>query len=139
MFVADDLVAWLIGLLADAGFKKLTTLVRGTDQQRALRQAAAAAVERTAEQLALPGGGQAEQLAGAIGRVFRDPAPDAAVAVQATLLEVLQAGIADKLAVLDEPDITGARQSPTRLPRAQGGMLAETLERRSGSCQAASW
>jgi hypothetical protein len=46
MFVADDLVAWLIGLLADAGFKKLTTLVRGTDQQRALRQAAAAAVER---------------------------------------------------------------------------------------------
>jgi hypothetical protein len=64
MFVADDLVAWLIGLLADAGFKKLTTLVRGTDQQRALRQAAAAAVERTAEQLALPGGGQAEQLAG---------------------------------------------------------------------------
>jgi len=40
MFVADDLVAWLIGLLADAGFKKLTTLVRGTGQQRALRQAA---------------------------------------------------------------------------------------------------
>jgi hypothetical protein len=31
VFVADDLVAWLIGRLADAGFKKLTTLVLGTE------------------------------------------------------------------------------------------------------------
>ena len=52
VFVADDLGAWLVGLLADAGRKKLTSLVLGTDQQRALRQAAVAAVERTAEQLA---------------------------------------------------------------------------------------
>ena len=36
VFVVDDLVAWLIGRLADAGLKKLTTLVLGTDQQRAL-------------------------------------------------------------------------------------------------------
>ena len=40
VFVADDLAAWLVGLLADAGRKKLTTLVLGTDQERALRQAA---------------------------------------------------------------------------------------------------
>ena len=43
-FVADDLGAWLIALLADAGRKKLTTLVLGTDQERALRSAATAAV-----------------------------------------------------------------------------------------------
>jgi Tetratricopeptide repeat len=127
VFVADDLVAWLIGRLADTGFKKLTTLVLGTEQQRALREAAAAAIERTAEQLAPSGGEQAEQLARAIGTVFRDPAPDAAVAGQATLLEALQAGIAGKLAVLDDPDITGAGQSSAELPGVQGGVLAETL------------
>jgi hypothetical protein len=127
VFVADDLVAWLIGRLADAGFKKLTTLVRGTDQQRALRQAAAAAIERTAEELAPSGGEQADQLAEAIGKAFRDPAPDAAVPGQATLLEALQAGISGQLAVLDEPDISGAGQSAAELPGVAGGVLAETL------------
>lgn len=48
VFVADDLGAWLIGLLADAGRKKLTTFVLGTDQERALRSAAKAAVQLTA-------------------------------------------------------------------------------------------
>jgi hypothetical protein len=127
VFVADDLVAWLIGRLADAGFKKLSTLVLGTEQQRALRQAAAAAVERTVEQLAPSGGEQAEQLARAIGKIFRDPAPDAVVAGKATLLETLQAGIAGKLAVLDDADITGAGQSSALLPGVRGGVLAETL------------
>ncbi len=127
VLVADDLAAWLIGRLADAGFKKLTTLVLGTEQQRALRQAAAAAVERTAEELAPSGGEQAEQLATAIGKVFHDPAPDAAVAGQATLLEALHAGIAGQLAVLDRPDTAGAGQSSADLPGMQGGVLAETL------------
>ena len=128
VFVVDDLGAWLVGLLADAGRKKLTTLVLGTDQERALRQAAEAAVERTAEQLAPSDGGQAEQLAMAVGEVFRDPAPDAAaLAGQATLLEALQAGIAGKLAVLDDPDITGTGQSSAELLGVPGGVLAETL------------
>ena len=127
VFVADDLGAWLVGLLADAGRKKLTSLVLGTDQQRALRQAAVAAVERTAEQLAPSGGEQAEQLAMVVGEVFREPTPDAAVARQATLLEALQAGIADKLAVLDDPDITGTGQSSAELLGVPGGVLAETL------------
>jgi len=35
VFVADDLAAWLIGVLADAGRKKLTRLVLGSDQERA--------------------------------------------------------------------------------------------------------
>jgi hypothetical protein len=50
VFVADDLGAWLIGLLADAGRKKLTTIVLGSDQERALRQAASAAVQLTASE-----------------------------------------------------------------------------------------
>ena len=31
VFVADDLGAWLTGVLADAGSKKPTTLMLGTD------------------------------------------------------------------------------------------------------------
>ena len=45
VFVADDLGAWLVGLLADAGRKKLTALVLGSDQERALGKAAADAVQ----------------------------------------------------------------------------------------------
>jgi len=48
VFVADDLGGWLVGLLADAGRRRLVASVLGTDQERALRQAAAAAVQRTA-------------------------------------------------------------------------------------------
>jgi hypothetical protein len=35
MFVADDLAAWLVGVLADAGRNRLIVWVRGTDQERA--------------------------------------------------------------------------------------------------------
>lgn len=56
VFVADDLGAWLAGLLADAGRKKLTTLVLGSEQERALRQAATAAVQLTARELTPAGG-----------------------------------------------------------------------------------
>jgi hypothetical protein len=51
VFVADDLAAWLIGGLADAGRKKLTRLVLGSDQEGALQRATAAAIESTAAEL----------------------------------------------------------------------------------------
>ena len=44
VFVADDLGAWLVALLAEAGRKKLTTLILGDEQTRALRPAATEAV-----------------------------------------------------------------------------------------------
>jgi hypothetical protein len=69
VFVADDLAAWLIGLLADAGRKKLTALVLGTGQERALRQAATTAVQLTAAQLGAEGN-RADQLAMVISQVF---------------------------------------------------------------------
>ncbi len=84
-------------------------------------------MERTAEQLAPSDDEQAQQLATAVGKVFRDPVLDAAVARQTTLLEALQAGIAGKLAILDHPDTTGTGQSSAQLPGVPGGMLAETL------------
>jgi hypothetical protein len=70
VFIVDDLLAWLVGLVADAGGKKLVTLVLGSDQKRALRPAVEAAVAATAAQLT-PSGGQANQLAAAVGEVFR--------------------------------------------------------------------
>jgi hypothetical protein len=60
VFAADDFGAWLVGLLADAGRRRLTTWVLGTEQERALRQAATAAVGLTAAELAPGGGDQAE-------------------------------------------------------------------------------
>jgi Tetratricopeptide repeat len=125
VFVVDDLLAWLVGLVADAGRKKLITRVLGTDQARALRPAVEAAVEAAAAQLA-PSAEQFEQLVMVIGEVFRGP-PRVALAGQATLLEALQAGIAARLTVLDDPDITATGQSSMELLGVPGGVLAETL------------
>ncbi len=124
--VVDDLLAWLVGLLADAGRRKLTALVLGSDQERALRQAAGAAVEATAAQLAPAGGEHAGQLAMVVGEVFRGP-PGVALAGQVTVLEALQAGIAARLAVLDDPDATGTGQSSMELLGVPAGVLAEKL------------
>ena len=38
VFVADALGQWLVEQLADAGRKKLTELILGSEQERALRQ-----------------------------------------------------------------------------------------------------
>jgi hypothetical protein len=46
--VADDLAAWLTGLLAGAGRKKPVMVVTGTDREWALRPAVTAAVRVTA-------------------------------------------------------------------------------------------
>ncbi len=126
VFVADDLAAGLIGVLADAGRKKLTRLVLGSDQERALQRAAAAAIEATAAELDPSGGDRAGQLAMVVSEVFRDPAPDARVAGRATLLEAVQAGIAERLAVLDDAAVTGTGQSSAEVLGLPDVVLAET-------------
>ena len=125
-FVVDDLVAWLVGLLADAGRKKLTALVLGSDQERALDRAATAAIQRTVTQLAPSDVERAEQLAMVVSEVFRGP-PGVALAGRGTLLEALRAGIAAKLAVLDDPGLTGTGQSSAERLGVSGGVLAEAL------------
>ena len=70
VFVADDLAAWLIGLLADAGRKRLTTFVLGSDQERALRSAATAAMQLTATEFRPDDHKQAEYLTMAVSQVF---------------------------------------------------------------------
>ena len=125
-FVVDDLVAWLVGLLADAGRKKLTALVLGSDQERALGRAATAAIQLTVTQLAPPGDERAGQLAVVVSEVFRGP-PSVALAGEGTLLEALEAGIAAKLAVLDDPGLTGTGQSWAEGLGVSGSVLTEPL------------
>ena len=127
MFVADALGGWLVGQLADAGRKKLTELVLGSEQERALRRAADAAVWATAEEVSPSGGEQAGQVAMVISEVFRDPVPDAPLAGPVMLLEGLQAGIAGQLAVLDDAGLTGTGQSSADVLGVPGTVLADRL------------
>ena len=127
MFVADDLGSWLVGLLADAARKKLTGLLLGDEQSRALRQAATAAVWATAAETRPYGGEQAEQLAMVISEVFRTPMPDASPGGRMTLLEGLQDGIVAQLAVLDDASLTGTGQSSADVLGVPGTVLAARL------------
>jgi hypothetical protein len=97
-FIADDLAAWLVGVLADAGRKRLCARVLGTEQERALRLAAQAAVGFVAAELRPEGGERADELALVVSQVFDQPGPDESSWMRATLLESLQAGVARQLA-----------------------------------------
>jgi tetratricopeptide (TPR) repeat protein len=129
VFVADDLAAWLVGLLADAGRRKLTRMTLGTDQQRALRSAATEAVRLTAEELRSDNAEQAEQMAMVLSQVFSEPVPSEPLATRRTVLEALQAGIAEQLAVLDDASLTGIGQSSADALGVSGVVLAEKLTR----------
>jgi hypothetical protein len=126
VFVADDLADWLIGLLADRARKRLSAVVLGTDQERALRSAATASVRLVAEELC-PDYERAEHLALVISQVFEgsDLAPP--LVGDGTILEALQAGITRQLAVLDDVSLTGTGQSSADVLGVPGTVLAEKL------------
>ncbi len=126
-FVADDLTVWLIGLLADAGRRKLAALVLGDEQERALRKAATAAVRITAENLHPGSGRRAEELAMVVSHVFAEPAPVRSAGAGLTLLEALQEGVAVQLAVLDDASLTGTEKSSAELLGLPTATIAEEL------------
>ena len=127
-FVADDLAAWLIGVLADAGLNRLTVFVRGAPQERALRSAAAAAIERTALEFVPAGGEKADELTRVVDQVFGAP-PGPLAAGQLTVLEALQAGVAERLAVLGDAGITGTGRSSANVLGVDVTQLTEALTR----------
>ena len=114
-FVADDLAAWLVGLLADSGRKRLTAWLVGDEQQRALRQAATAAVQSAAGDLCAGDQERADEQAMVISQVFGAVMPQAPLRDHQTLLEALQAGVAGQLAVLDDPGLTGTGMSSAQV------------------------
>jgi hypothetical protein len=126
VFVADDLAAWLVGMLADAGRKRLATWVLGSDQERALRRAATAAVQLTADDLRPDGGERAEELAMVVSQIFGEPLPEVPLSGQATLLEALQAGITRQLAAY-----RGMGRRQFRPVSASGPMIAGRAGRRA--------
>jgi tetratricopeptide (TPR) repeat protein len=126
-FLADDLGAWLVAVLADAGRRKLTGLVLGSDQERALRSAAATAIRLTAGELFPDDGELAGQVGLVISEVFRAPVPGVVLAGHGSVLEGLRAGIAGELAVLDDASITGTGRSSAQVLSVAGGVLAERL------------
>jgi tetratricopeptide (TPR) repeat protein len=126
-FVVDDLADWLIGLLADAGRKRLATWVLGDEQERALRQAATAAVRITAAELRPEGGERAEELVRVISQVFAEPVPDPPLGRRATLLEALHAGVARQLAVLDDVRLTGTGRSSAEILGLTAAAMTEEL------------
>ena len=127
VFVADALGAWLVEQLADAGRKKLTELILGSEQERALRRAADAAIWATAEEMSPSGGEQAGQIAMVISEVFRDPVSDPPLVWSVMLLEGLRAGIAGQLAVLDDAKLTGTGRSSADVLGVPGTILADRL------------
>jgi hypothetical protein len=127
VFIADDLAGWLVGLFADAGRRRLTSWAVGSDQERALRRAAAAAVEATVQELRPEGGERADELAMVIGQVFTVPVPEALLANCATMLEALHAGISRQLAPLEDVGLTGIRESSAALLGFPAVVLVEKL------------
>ena len=127
VFVAHALGVWPVEQLADAGRKKLIELILGSEQERALRRAADAAVWATAEEMSPSGGERSGQVAMVTSEVFLDPAPDAPLAGPVMLLEGLRAGIAGQLTVLDDAELTGTWQSSADVLGVPGAVLADRL------------
>ena len=124
----DDLVAWLVGLLADAGRRGLVKLVFGTELERALRAAAEAAVTGTAAELRPGDEEKAEELAMVIGEVFRTRGlREVGQAGGRTLLEAIGAGVSLQLAVLGDPKLTGQGVSSADVLGIPDGVIAERL------------
>jgi tetratricopeptide (TPR) repeat protein len=117
LFIAQAFGDWLVGYLVEAGGQRLSRWLRGGEQQRAVQDAATAAIAATARQLRpLPAATDdprgADHLARVIDQVFRQaPTPEESLAQQPTLLQGLHAGVAARLAVLADADITEVGQS----------------------------
>jgi hypothetical protein len=131
-FIAEAFAAWLVERVADAGQNRLATWLLGSEQQRALQQAATAAIQHTVQQLrSVPTTDDtqgAEHLARIIDHVFQQaPTPAESLAEHATLLEGLQARVAARLDVLDDADLTGTGQSSAALLGISVPALADLL------------
>jgi hypothetical protein len=126
-FVVGAFATWLVEQVADASRKRLVALLAGDEYERALRKAADAAIQLTAEDFYPTNGIRAEYLGSVIDQVFGEPASVDPTTGQATLLQALQAGIAARLEPLDDARLTGTGQSSAELLGVSGMELAQQL------------
>ena len=129
--VVDDLVGWLIGLLAQAARKRLISLVIGSDLERALWAVTEMAIAGTAADL-LPGGGApAEALARVIDQVVRARVPrELDLTREGTLTQWIASGMAAQLAVLDDALLTGQEMSSAEVLGISARDIADRLTQR---------
>jgi tetratricopeptide (TPR) repeat protein len=101
-----------------------------SEQLSALEDAVEVAVDRTAHELRPDAFEEAvEQLAAVLNQVIEPRLPAAPLATYPTLLRALEAGIAAKIGVLDDPDLTGQGQSSLQLLGLRAEQLAQPLIR----------
>jgi hypothetical protein len=122
VFIVDDLVSWLVGRLADAGYEKLKTRLRGSDQERALKRAVTVAVQTTVDEISPGDQDRAEHLAELINGAFRKRTPPKLPPVKLTRLGRLYAEIDQQLSVLDD-----GGQTPGGLLGVPVSMVARSL------------
>jgi len=129
VFVVDDLAAVLVEWLADAGRKKITTLVMGTDQQRALKNVAKLAVQLTINELCPRGGRSAELLNEALTSALRDPQLLSSGVAHFTLLEAFHARLNERIGRMESeaPGLFGTVVLQEGLPRFEPGVVIRCL------------
>ena len=116
---------WLLEQVADAGRSRLFAFLLGTEQERALRSAAADAIRSTAERFGSADAARMGELARVIDQVFAARVP--ASIGQQTLLQTLHGGIAAQLAPLDDAELTGTGRSSAELLGVSAAELTEEL------------
>ena len=128
--VVDDLLAWLVGLLGEAGRRGLVRLVLGSDLERALLTVMDAAVTGTAAELRPRDDLAAEHLAAVIAQVAQARVPrELDLAAGQSLWQAISAGVSEQVAVLDDPGLTGLNVSSADVLGIPGRDIAESLAR----------
>ena len=125
-FVTGAFATWLLEQLADAGRHRLAKFLLGDEQDRALRGAADAAIQLTANDFYPNDDPRADELARVIDHIFDHSVSVTPIAGHATLLQALYAGISARLAPLGDADLTGTESSSAELI----GVSAVLLERK---------
>src|SRR5712691_10342627 len=126
-FVTGFFATWLLKQLADAGRSRLTRLLLGDERVRALRTAANTAIRLTIEDFCPGGGPRAEQMAMVINQVLGDSVQVVPTTTHATLLQALQDGIAARVALLGDADLTGTGTSSAELLGVSAAAVEENL------------
>lgn len=123
VYVPRSFASWLIR----QGSKRLGEYVLGTEQERALEQAASAAIKNTADDLCDGHSETSNYLAMVVDQVFTEPLHVMPPTDHETLLQALQRGISRQLAALGDASITGVGESSVELFGLDVTDLADSL------------
>jgi hypothetical protein len=125
VLLAEAFGSWLLGQFFGAVRKRLGKGLLGSEQEQALPPVGQAAILRTAREFR-PGGSEedVQHLAAVLDQVFRPPMQTAPLEGQPTILQALEAGIAARLAVLGDAELTGTGESSAQAL----GLAVEQIE-----------